>query len=277
MARKTGKGKKCAVESLFDLNASNVWTVNEHQIASLWKKESSREGFAIKEEKLLNTIRLAFEVVRYEEKDAHSKHLYESGGWTTFPLVGRKDTNVAIRVKQIKQLSDLNYENVKRITAATVVELIDRNFGCGWEMISPNIKEILESAFIITTLQLPESRMHAPGGTLERKAKEGYDILEIPRGTWTEAIFVKKKEEAEYEADEDIDNDEDLDSDEPEDTDYIIDDSDDSEESEENEDDEDPIIEEDFNEDESFFEDYIDEPELDENEEMDYGFMMDEE
>ncbi len=264
------------MDSVLDLNASNVWAVDEHQIAALWKKDSSKENFANKEEKLLNTMRLAFEVVRYEKDDERSKQMYENGEWATFPLVGRKDTKVAIRVKQIKRLADLNYENVKRISAATVVELIDRNFGCGWETISSNIKDILESAFYITTTQLPTSRMHAPGGTLERKAKEGYEVLEIPRGTWTEAIFVKKKEtivsdELDVMDDKDDELNDELDDDLTDDDDLIIDDN------EENDEGEEPIIEEEYNEDDTFYEDYIEEPELDDDENMGFGFMGDEE
>ncbi len=255
---------------MLDLNASNVWAVDEHQVAALWKKDSSKENFANKEEKLLNLLRLAFEVALYEKDDARGKQMYENGEWATFPLVGRRDTNVALRVKQIKRLADLNYENVKRITAATVVELIDRNFGCGWEAISSNIKDILESAFIITTTQLPASRIHAAGGTLERKAKDGYEVLEIPRGTWTEAIFVKKKELIDSEELDVVEKDDDLDGELTDEADLIIDDS------EEN-DNEEPIMEEEYNEDDAFYEDYIEETELDENEDMNYGFMVEEE
>ncbi len=272
MARKTGKGKKCAVDSILDLNASNVWAVDEHQIAALWKKDSSKESFATKEEKLLNTLRLAFDVVCYEKDDERGKKLYENKDWSTFPLVGRRDTNVAIRVKQIKRLADLNRQNVKRITAATVVELLDHNFGCGWESLSSNIKDILESAFIITTTQLPASRMHAPGGTLERKVKEGYEVLEIPRGTWTEAIFVKKKEVIESDERDYMDKDDDLDRDLTDDNDLVIDDVDDDIDNDNDE----PIIEEEFNEDDSFYENYIEEPSLDEGDDMNFGFMDEE-
>jgi len=33
-----------------------------------------------------------------------------------------------------------------------------------------------------------------PRGTLERKVAQGYEVLEVEKGTWTEAIFAKKKE-----------------------------------------------------------------------------------
>jgi hypothetical protein len=57
-----------------------------------------------------------------------------------------------------------------------------------------SIKDIIESTFDISTTTLPASRIHAPGGTLERKVADGYDVLEVAKGTWVEAIFAKKRE-----------------------------------------------------------------------------------
>ncbi len=203
MAKKSGKAAKCIVESLFDLNPSNVWSVDGFQIAGMWKKECSKEGFAVKEEKLLNIIRSAFEVVHYDPEDGRSKQKYENGEWATFSSVGGRKGEIAIRQKQIKRLADLNRENVKRITAATVLELIDRNFGGGWDSVPPATKEIIEGDFDVSTTQQPTSRIHAAGGTFERKVKSGYEVLEIAKGTWTEAIFVKKKEPVSYPVEED--------------------------------------------------------------------------
>ena len=127
--------------------------------------------------------------------------------------------SIALRKKVIKNLSDLTFENVKHITVATLLELIDRNFGGGWDSISSTTKDIINSAFEISTTQLPASRIHAPGGTLELKVSQGFEVLEITKGTWVEAIFAKKKEPVEkvqfkqdtkpYDSDEDGDFDED--------------------------------------------------------------------
>jgi hypothetical protein len=56
------------------------------------------------------------------------------------------------------------------------------------------MKDIILSGFDISTTTLPASRIHAPGGTLERKVAQGFEVLEITKGTWVEAIFAKKKE-----------------------------------------------------------------------------------
>ncbi len=182
------------LESILDLNSNNVWNLNEAQIAGLWEQEKSEEGFASSEEKLLNIIRLTFEVVHYNPNDEREAKKYEGGEWTTFTHCNEKKGAVAIRRKYIKRITDLSYENIKHITAATLLELIDRNFGGGWDAIPLSIKDIIESSFDISTTQLPTSRIHAAGGTLERKVALGFEVLEVAKGTWTEAIFAKKKE-----------------------------------------------------------------------------------
>ena len=109
-------------------------------------------------------------------------HCNEKKGW------------VAIRKKYITRLSDLSYENIRYVSVSTLLELIDRNFGGGWDSIALSMKDIILSAFDISTTTLPASRIHAPGGTLERKLAQGFEVLEIAKGTWVEAIFAKKKE-----------------------------------------------------------------------------------
>lgn len=182
------------LESILDLNSNNVWNLNEEQIAALWELERTEEGFASSEEKLLNIVRLSFEVVHYNPSDERECAKYEHGDWVTFARANEKKGMVAIRRKYIKRITDLSYENVKHITAATLLELIDRNFGGGWDSIPLSIKDIIESSFDISTTQLPTNRIHAKGGTLERKVAQGFEVLEVAKGTWTEAIFAKKKE-----------------------------------------------------------------------------------
>lgn len=185
------------IESILDLNSNNVWNASEEQIAALWEQECEEEGFSSSEEKLLNTIRLSFDVVHYNPADERERVKYENGEWTTFARSDSHKGMVAIRRKFVKRITDLSYENVKHITAATLLELIDRNFGGGWDSIPLSIKDIIESSFDISTTQLPTSRIHAKGGTLERKVAQGFEVLEVEKGTWTEAIFAKKKEPVE--------------------------------------------------------------------------------
>ncbi|MBR4240581.1 MAG: hypothetical protein IKQ03_14435, partial [Prevotella sp.] len=58
---------------------------------------------------------------------------------------------------------------------------------------SQSIKDIIESGFDISTTTLPQDRLHKPGGMYEKKVNDGFDVLEIQKGTWVEAIFAKVK------------------------------------------------------------------------------------
>ncbi len=186
--------QEAAIESILDLNSTNVWKLTEKDIQKAWDAEKEEGSFATSEDKLLNIIRLSFDVVHYNPADPREKAKYENGEWVTFQHCNERKGWVAIRKKYITRLSDLSYENIRHITAATLLELIDRNFGGGWDSIALSMKDIILSAFDISTTTLPASRIHAPGGTLERKVAQGFEVLEIAKGTWVEAIFAKKKE-----------------------------------------------------------------------------------
>ena len=92
-------------------------------------------------------------------------------------------------------MTDLTYENIRHITAAKLIEVLDRNFGGGWESLSQSIQDIIESGFDISTTTLPKDRLHKKGGMYEKKVADGYEVLEIEKGTWVEAIFAKLKPE----------------------------------------------------------------------------------
>ena len=75
--------------------------------------------------------------------------------------------------------------------------MLDRNFGGGWDSLSQSIKDIIESGFDISTTTLPQDRLHKKGGMYEKKVADGFEVLEVQKGTWVEAIFAKVKPEAE--------------------------------------------------------------------------------
>lgn len=74
---------------------------------------------------------------------------------------------------------------------------MERNFGGGWESLPQSIQDIIQSGFDISTTTLPKDRLHKPGGLYEKKLDDGFEVLEIPKGTWTEAIFAKAKPQVE--------------------------------------------------------------------------------
>ncbi|MBQ5937531.1 MAG: hypothetical protein IJL50_06805 [Bacteroidaceae bacterium] len=195
--KKAAKKVTKKLESILDLNSNNIWDLDEFAIAEAWERERGEEDFSISELKLLNTIRLAFEVVHYNPEDEREAQKYENGGWAKLTHCHEEKGCVAIRRKAIERITDLSYENIRHISTAMLLELIDRNFGGGWDAIALAIRDIIETGFEISTTQLPASRIHAPGGTVEKKIAQGFDVLEIPKGTWVEAIFAKKKDPVE--------------------------------------------------------------------------------
>lgn len=254
------------LDSVLDLNSTNIWFLDERQVASLWEETKKEENFASSEDKLLNVIRLAFDVVHYNPDDIRDVKKYENGEWALITHCKAGKGSIALKKKVIRSLADLGYENVKHITAATLLELIDRNFGGGWDSISSTTRDIINSAFEISTTQLPASRINAPGGTVEKKVALGFEVLQIAKGTWVEAIFAKKKDpvekvkfnsasKANYGEDEEFDEDEERD-------DKLY----------ENEEEEDVDVSE--NDDETFYSSYAPEAEMKEEEEE--GFNIDE-
>ena len=95
------------------------------------------------------------------------------------------------------RVTDLTYENSRHITAAKLIEVLDRNFGGGWDSLSQSIQDIIESGFDISTTTLPKDRLHKKGGMYEKKVADGFEVLEVSKGTWVEAIFAKQKPEME--------------------------------------------------------------------------------
>ncbi len=184
------------MESILDINSNNIWNCDEQELASLWEQDKEEEGFHSSEEKLLNVMRLAFDVVHYNAEDERESRKYENGEWAIFSHADNKRW-VAIRRKTIKRVTDLSYENIRHVSAPMLLELIDRNFGGGWDSIPLSIKDIIEVGFDVSTTCLPTNRLHVPGGTYDRKTSAGFDVLEVPKGNWTEAIFAKKKEPVE--------------------------------------------------------------------------------
>ena len=187
------KHKEDSLDSILSLNSTNVWDISAEEIAALWEKETKEDSFLPYEEKLLNIIRLAYEVVHFNPDDERESAKYPSDEWAIFARMDHRKGLVAIRRRTISRLSDLSYENIRHITAATLLELIDRNFGGGWDSIPLSVRDIIESGFEISTTTLPASRIHAPGGTLEKKVADGFEVLEVAKGSWIEAIFAKKK------------------------------------------------------------------------------------
>lgn len=120
---------------------------------------------------------------------------YEDRGFKigTIRISDKESQRFAIKKKPIQRVTDLTYENINHISASKLLEVIERNFGGGWESLSQSIQDIIEHGFDISTTTLPTTMLKKKGGMYEKKLDDGYEVLEIPKGTWTEAIFAKEK------------------------------------------------------------------------------------
>lgn len=185
--------------SLKTLTKSNVWDIQENDIFRLWE-ESGKDG-DLKDNirRYTDIIKSAFTIEELNDDSSAMKAKYEKMGFKVGVIhLDEKEKKVwALRKRSIMRVSDLTYENIHHISAAKLVEVLDRNFGGGWDSLSQSIKDIIESGFDISTTTLPKDRLHKVGGMYEKKVADGYEVLEIAKGTWVEAIFAKVKPEME--------------------------------------------------------------------------------
>lgn len=185
--------------TLKTLTKSTVWDIQENDIFRLWdaadKDSDSRDNMR----RYVDIIRSAFIIEEINSDSPIIKSKYEKQGYKVGVIKLDENLRVtwAIKKKPITRVTDLTYENIRHISAAKLIEVLDRNFGGGWDSLSQSIKDIVESGFDISTTTLPKDRLHKKGGMYEKKVADGFEVLEVAKGTWVEAIFAKLKPETE--------------------------------------------------------------------------------
>ena len=185
--------------TLKTLNKSNVWDIQENDVFRLLESGEKDAEMRDSLRHYQDIIRSAFIIEEIQADLKPLKTKYENLGYKVGLVKFDEHTRKtwAIKKKPIVRVTDLTYENIRHITAAKLVEVLDRNFGGGWDSLSQSIKDIIESGFNISTTTLPKDRLHKKGGMYEKKVADGYDVLEVEKGTWVEAIFAKLKPESE--------------------------------------------------------------------------------
>ena len=181
--------------TLKTLNKSNVWDIQENDIFRMWELAEKDADLKDNVRHYTDIIRSAFDIeeVKIDKPEVIKK--YEARGFKV-GQVRLDDTSKvkwAIKKRPIMRVTDLTYENIRHISAAKLMEVIDRNFGGGWDSLSQSIQDIIQSGFDISTTTLPKDRLHNKGGMYEKKIEDGFEVLEIAKGTWVEAIFAKEK------------------------------------------------------------------------------------
>ena len=181
--------------TLKTLTKGNVWEIQENDVFRLIEAGAKDADTKDNMRHYIDIIRTAFEMeeVKIDRPEVVAK--YEARGFkvAAMKLDDSSKAKWAIKKRPILRVTDLTYENIRHISAAKLMEVLDRNFGGGWESLSQSIQDIIESGFDISTTTLPKDRLHKPGGMYEKKVNDGFEVLEITKGTWVEAIFAKEK------------------------------------------------------------------------------------
>ena len=185
--------------SIKAVTKSSVWDIQENDVFRMW--EAATKDAEVKEniQHYLDIFKSAFLIEEIKEDFMAAKKSYEKRGYKVAQIKFDESLKFAWAIKKrpIMRVTDLTYENIRHISAAKLVEVLDRNFGGGWDSLSQSVQDIILSGFDISTTTLPKDRLHKKGGMYEKKVEDGFDVLEVEKGGWVEAIFAKIKPEQE--------------------------------------------------------------------------------
>ena len=181
--------------TLKTLNKSNVWDLQENDVFRMWEAAEKDADLKDNVRHYQDVIRSAFDMEEIKIDKPEVVKKYEARGFKVGMIRVDEANKVKIGIKKrpIMRVTDLTYENIRHISAAKLIEVLDRNFGGGWDSLSQSIQDIIQSGFDISTTTLPQDRLRKKGGMYEKKIEDGFEVLEIPKGTWVEAIFAKAK------------------------------------------------------------------------------------
>lgn len=196
---KTEKNEKAEKGvSLKTLTKSSVWDLQENDIFRLLETVEKEAELKENLRHYLDIIRSAFMIEELKDDDKLVKQKFTKLDYKVGSIKTGDDTKMILAIKKrpIMRVTDLTYENIRHISAAKLMEVLDRNFGGGWDSLSQSIQDIIESGFDISTTTLPKDRLHKKGGMYEKKVADGYEVLEVAKGSWVEAIFAKLKPES---------------------------------------------------------------------------------
>ena len=181
--------------SLKNLTKSNVWDIQENDVFRLWAQAERDADLRDNKRHYIDVIKSAFtiEEVKVDRPEVIKK--YEARGCQVGEIRLDEGTKVkwALKKKPILRVTDLTWENIHHISAQKLIEVLERNFGGGWESLPQSVQDIILSGFDVSTTTLPTARLKKPGGLYDKKVADGYEVLEISKGAWTEAIFAKEK------------------------------------------------------------------------------------
>ena len=183
--------------TLKTLNRSNVWNLQENDIFRLWDAAEKNADLRENAHHYVDIIRSAFLIEEVKNDAPEAVKSYEKQGFSVKQIQTGDGTKMkwALKKRPIVRVTDLTRENINHISAAKLLEVIEHNFGGGWDSLAQSVQDIILSGFEISTTTLPKDRLHKRGGMYDKKVADGFEVLEIEKGTWVEAIFAKEKPE----------------------------------------------------------------------------------
>ena len=178
---------------------SSVWDIQENDVYRMFDAATKDAEVRENINHYVNIFKSAFLFEELADDSAATKKSYEKRGYKVASIKFDEGRHYlwAIKKRPIVRVTDLTYENIRHITAAQLIEVLDRNFGGGWDSLSQSVQDIIQSGFDISTTTLPKDRLQKKGGMYEKKIEDGFEVLEVPKGGWVEAIFAKLKPEQE--------------------------------------------------------------------------------
>ena len=156
--------------TLKTLTKSNVWDVQENDILRMWEAGARESDFKDSADHYLEIIKTAFSVEEIKVDKPEVIQKYEDRGYKTMTLKTSDSEKrlIAIKKKPIQRVTDLTYENINHISAGKLLEVLERNFGGGWESLSQSIQDIIEHGFDISTTTLPTSMLRRRAACMRR-------------------------------------------------------------------------------------------------------------
>ena len=148
--------------SLKTLNKSSVWDVQENDIFRMMEVAEKDAELKDSLRHFADIIRSAFMIEEIKDDSKLVQEKYTKQGYKIGSIKLNENSHMtwAIKKRPITRVTDLTYENIRHISAAKLMEVLDRNFGGGWDSLSQSIQDIIESGFDISTTTLPKDRLH---------------------------------------------------------------------------------------------------------------------
>lgn len=177
-----------------EMTKGNIWTYEPEDIHRMLIDVMMTNKYKENKAHYHNIIRPVFDVHFINRDDEEKVANLLAQDYQVLSSPDYDGTNaIAIRKHKIKKITDLTLENIFHMTPQEVLNLIDDNMGTGWKGLPLAIQDIIQAAFTVDCCEMPASAMHRVGGIIDRRKADGYDVLEILRGSWVEGVFLKEK------------------------------------------------------------------------------------